>query len=156
VTSVQRRSQPTAAAEPTGRQLHRVLVGLIVGDTQFGVVVDAVAPVAMQITALVDLVKRPLSEIGLERLQAGKRGRWAMCWMDGTPLRPAGRWPSRAWWSLRTSLGKMALASRQLLLMCRKWLVRCRIHGSSQVHRAPRPKTGSRLLAYQLLRTRRP
>ncbi len=81
MTSVQRRSQPTASAEPTGRQLHRVLVGLIVGDTQFGVVVDAVAPVAMQITALVDLVNARLSEIGLERLQAGERGRWALCWV---------------------------------------------------------------------------
>jgi len=63
-------------------------VGLIVGDTQIGVVVDAVAPVAMQIAALVDLVNNRLGEIGLPRLEAGERGRWALCWVDGTPLRP--------------------------------------------------------------------
>jgi len=88
VTSVQRRAQPTTQAEPTGRQLRRVLVGLIVGDTQIGVVVDAVAPVAMQLAALVDLVNTRLGEIGLPRLESGERGRWALCWVDGTPLRP--------------------------------------------------------------------
>ena len=88
MTSVQHRAEPATPTEQA-RHARRVLVGLIVADVQIGVVVDAVAPVAMQITALVDLVNARLGEIGQPRLSSDGRGRWALCWVDGTALRPS-------------------------------------------------------------------
>jgi type VII secretion integral membrane protein EccD len=86
----------TAAAADASRQSRRVLLGLMVSDIHVGVAVDAIAPIAMQIGAIVDLANARLGEIGQPRLKAtgGKdaagapvRGRWALCWVDGTPLR---------------------------------------------------------------------
>lgn len=87
-----------APAEPS-RRSRRVRIGLMIADIHFGVVVDAVAPVAMQIQAVVDLANSRLGEIGQPRLEptgsrdpgttngTQVRGRWALCWVDGTPLR---------------------------------------------------------------------
>jgi hypothetical protein len=95
MTSLAHQSETAAPAEPS-RQSRRVLIGLMVGDIHVGVAVDAIAPVAMQIQAIVDLANARLGEIGQPRLAAtgGKdavgtpvRGRWALCWVDGTPLR---------------------------------------------------------------------
>ncbi|WP_420540885.1 type VII secretion integral membrane protein EccD [Mycolicibacterium septicum] len=77
--------------------LHRVLVAVIVNDIQIGMLVDAAAPIGVQTAALVDLVNVRMAEIGEPLLAPGRggqrhqqRGRWALCWVDGTPLR-AGR-----------------------------------------------------------------
>ena len=67
----------------------RVLVAVIAGVTKIGVVLDAGAPVSVQLSALVDLVNNRLDELGQPTLTAGPRGRWTLCWVDGTPLKPA-------------------------------------------------------------------
>jgi type VII secretion integral membrane protein EccD len=67
----------------------RVLVAVIAGVTKVGVVLDAGAPVSVQLSALVDLVNARLDELGQPPLTAGPRGRWTLCWVDGTPLKPA-------------------------------------------------------------------
>ena len=95
MTSVQHRSEAVAPVEPS-RNARRVRVGLIVADVHVGMALDAVAPVARQVQAVVDLANARLGELGRPRLEptggkgaGGKpvRGRWALCWVDGTPLR---------------------------------------------------------------------
>jgi hypothetical protein len=98
MTSVAHRSETTAPPEPS-RQSRRVRIGLLVEGIHLGVGVDAVAPVAMQTQAIVDLANTRLGEIGAPRLaptgsrdvskkdSVPVRGRWALCWVDGTPLR---------------------------------------------------------------------
>ncbi|WP_459979976.1 EsaB/YukD family protein, partial [Mycobacterium avium] len=51
-------------------------------------VLDATAAVSVQLAALVDLVNSRLEELGQPVLTAGARGRWTLCWVDGTPLKP--------------------------------------------------------------------
>ena len=51
-------------------------------------VLDAAAPVSVQLAALVDLVNARLDELGQPALTAGPRGRWTLCWVDGSPLKP--------------------------------------------------------------------
>lgn len=66
----------------------------MVSDVQIGVRLDAAAAVGVQTPALVDLLSNRLSEIGKQRLSGrsgdggAARGRWALCWVDGTPLKP--------------------------------------------------------------------
>ena len=85
---------PAAQAAPT-TQVTKVLVGVVAGTTKIGVVLDAAAPVSAQLSALVDLVNGRLTELGRPKLTAdtdddGKpvRGRWALCRIDGTTLKP--------------------------------------------------------------------
>jgi type VII secretion integral membrane protein EccD len=73
----------------------RVRVALQVHDENIGVSIDATVSIAKQIQALVDIIDRRLEEIGRPGLSTGgsrhgspPRGRWALCWADGTPLRP--------------------------------------------------------------------
>ena len=73
----------------------RVLVAVIAGVTKIGVVLDAAAPVSVQLAALVDLVNTRLGELGQPALMAGPRGRWTLCWVDGSPLNRGYRWPPR-------------------------------------------------------------
>jgi len=91
VTAVSQRAEPVAAGEES-RAGHRVLVGVLAADVLIGVRLDAVAPVGMQIAALVDLVNARLGEVGAPRLtpaaDPARRGRWALCWVDGSALRP--------------------------------------------------------------------
>ena len=95
MTSLQPASAEAAPlGEPDAKAGHRVLVGLMAGEAMLGIRMDAVAAVGMQISALVDLVNGRLVEVGRPRLAApqseggtAKRGRWAICWVDGTPLR---------------------------------------------------------------------
>ena len=94
MTSVQRAADVAVTGEPEAKSGHRVLIGLMAGDVMLGIRMDAVAAVGMQISALVDLVNGRLAELGLARLAApvsdsgmARRGRWALCWVDGTPLR---------------------------------------------------------------------
>jgi len=98
MTSVAQRSATAAPPEPS-RQSRRVRIGLMVAGVHLGIGVDALAPVAMQTQAIVDLANARLGEIGQPRLaatgsrdlskkdSAPVRGRWALCWVDGTPLR---------------------------------------------------------------------
>lgn len=77
-----------AAAEAVRPRLNQLLVALAAGETQIGVLLDAAAAVSRQAPALVDLVNTRLTELGEEPLRKDGRGRWALCWVDGTPLRP--------------------------------------------------------------------
>jgi type VII secretion integral membrane protein EccD len=81
-----------APATETPAPLRRVLIAVIANDIQIGMLTDAHAPIGMQTPALVDVVNTRLTDIGQPPLTtgAGGRGRWALCWVDGTPLR-AGR-----------------------------------------------------------------
>lgn len=67
----------------------RVLVAVIAGVSKIGVVLDAAAPVSVQISALLDVVNIRLEELSQPPLTAGPWGRWMLCWVDGTPLKPA-------------------------------------------------------------------
>ena len=93
VTSL-REAPVSAGAGEEREQLRQVLVAVMVSDVQIGVRLDAAAPVGVQTPALVDLLSNRLSEIGKQRLSGrsgdggAARGRWALCWVDGTPLKP--------------------------------------------------------------------
>ncbi|ASL12268.1 type VII secretion integral membrane protein EccD (plasmid) [Mycobacterium europaeum] len=82
----QRDNPVTAASGPALPD--RVLVAVIAGATKIGVVLDATAAVSVQLTALVDLVNTRLAELGESPLAATARGRWTLCWVDGSPLKP--------------------------------------------------------------------
>lgn len=64
------------------------VIGIIAGDgVQIGVLLDANAPVSLMIDPLLKVVNVRLRELGLTPLEAKQRGRWALCLVDGTPLR---------------------------------------------------------------------
>jgi type VII secretion integral membrane protein EccD len=87
VTIERQRDNPVSAA--AGAALpDRVLVAVVAGVTKIGVVLDATAPVSVQLAALVDLVNTRLGELGQPPLTAGPRGRWTLCWVDGGALKP--------------------------------------------------------------------
>lgn len=81
----QRDNPVTAASGPALPD--RVLVAVIAGSTKIGVVLDATAAVSVQLAALVDLVNTRLGELGQPPLTANGRGRWTLCWVDGSPLK---------------------------------------------------------------------
>lgn len=82
----QRENPVTAASGPALPD--RVLVAVIAGSTKIGVVLDATAAVSVQLAALVDVVNTRLGELGQPPLTASGRGRWTLCWVDGSPLKP--------------------------------------------------------------------
>ncbi|KDE97190.1 secretion protein EccD [Mycolicibacterium aromaticivorans JS19b1 = JCM 16368] len=93
MTSV--RDAPVAAgAGEESEQLRQVLVAVMINDISIGVRLDAAAAIGIQTPALVDVLNSRLSEIGKPRLSVRPndavpgRGRWALCWVDGTPLKP--------------------------------------------------------------------
>ncbi|SOJ57040.1 ESX-5 secretion system protein EccD5 [Mycobacterium simulans] len=87
MTIERQRDNPVIAA--AGPALpDRVLVAVIAGVTKIGVVLDATAAVSVQLAALVDLINTRLGELGQPALTAGARGRWTLCWVDGSPLKP--------------------------------------------------------------------
>jgi type VII secretion integral membrane protein EccD len=64
------------------------VIGIIAGEgVQIGVLLDANAPVSVMIDPLLKVVNVRLRELGLTALEAKQRGRWALCLVDGTPLR---------------------------------------------------------------------
>jgi type VII secretion integral membrane protein EccD len=64
------------------------VIGIIAGEgVQIGVLLDANAPVSVMVDPLLKVVNVRLRELGLAALEANKRGRWALCLVDGTPLR---------------------------------------------------------------------
>lgn len=54
---------------------------------QIGVLLDANAPVSVMTEPLLKVVNSRLRELGEAPLEAKGRGRWALCLVDGTPLR---------------------------------------------------------------------
>src|ERR1700744_2850763 len=64
------------------------VIGIIAGEgVQIGVLLDANAPVSVMVDPLLKVINVRLRELGLAALEAPKRGRWALCLVDGTPLR---------------------------------------------------------------------
>jgi type VII secretion integral membrane protein EccD len=69
-------------------QPRAVVVGIMAGEgVQIGVLLDANAPVSVMTDALLKVVNSRLRELGETQLEATGRGRWALCLVDGTPLR---------------------------------------------------------------------
>jgi type VII secretion integral membrane protein EccD len=85
VTAVVEAPQPGSEAVSTSRA---AVVSIIAGEgVQIGVLLDAAAPVSVMIDPLLKVVNSRLRELGLAVLDAQGRGRWALCLVDGTPLR---------------------------------------------------------------------
>src|SRR5271157_4224672 len=69
-------------------QPRAVVVGVMAGaGVQIGVLLDANAPVSVMTDPLLKVVNSRLRELGETPLEATGRGRWALCLVDGTPLR---------------------------------------------------------------------
>ncbi|ORB73943.1 type VII secretion integral membrane protein EccD [Mycobacterium scrofulaceum] len=69
-------------------QPRAVVVGVMAGaGVQIGVLLDANAPVSVMTEPLLKVVNGRLRELGETPLEATGRGRWALCLVDGTPLR---------------------------------------------------------------------
>ncbi|CQD15993.1 type VII secretion integral membrane protein EccD [Mycobacterium europaeum] len=69
-------------------QPRAVVVGVMAGaGVQIGVLLDANAPVSVMTEPLLKVVNSRLRELGETPLEAKGRGRWALCLVDGTPLR---------------------------------------------------------------------
>lgn len=65
------------------------VVAIMAADVQIGVLLDSHAPVSVMIDPLRKVVNTRLRELDVAPLEATGRGRWALCLIDGTPLRPA-------------------------------------------------------------------
>ncbi|HTQ19189.1 type VII secretion integral membrane protein EccD [Mycobacterium sp.] len=69
-------------------QPRAVVVGIMAGEgVQIGVLLDANAPVSLMTDPLLKVVNSRLRELGETPLEATGRGRWALCLVDGAPLR---------------------------------------------------------------------
>jgi type VII secretion integral membrane protein EccD len=87
MTAVAEAPQPGAEAVSSPQS---VVVGIIAGEgAQIGILLDANAPVSVMVDPLLKVINVRLRELGLSALEAKQRGRWALCLVDGTPLRPA-------------------------------------------------------------------
>ncbi|WP_343602698.1 type VII secretion integral membrane protein EccD [Mycobacterium sp.] len=64
------------------------VVAVMAADVQIGVLLDANAPVAVMVDPLLKVVNSRLRELDVTPLTADGRGRWMLCLVDGTPLRP--------------------------------------------------------------------
>ncbi|MDI3315807.1 MAG: type VII secretion integral membrane protein EccD [Mycobacterium sp.] len=85
MTAVIEAPQPGAEAVSSPRA---AVIAIMAADVQVGVLLDADAPVSVMIDPLLDVVNTRLQELGVAPLEAKGRGRWALCRVDGTPLRP--------------------------------------------------------------------
>ena len=69
-------------------QPRAVVIGIMAGDgVQIGVLLDANAPVSVMTEPLLKVVNSRLRELGETPLEATGRGKWALCLVDGSPLR---------------------------------------------------------------------
>ena len=85
MTAVAEATQPGTEALSTPQS---AVIGIIAGEgVQIGVLLDANAPVSVMVDPLLKVVNVRLRELGLAALEAKQRGRWALCLVDGTPLR---------------------------------------------------------------------
>lgn len=78
--------QPGAEAVATPQA---AVVAIMASDLQIGVLLDANAPVSVMVDPLLKVVNSRLRELGVPTLEPTGRGRWALCLIDGTPLRAA-------------------------------------------------------------------
>ncbi|ORJ52835.1 type VII secretion integral membrane protein EccD [Mycobacterium simiae] len=83
------RAREATPSTPAPGLPDRILVAVIAGATKISVVLDAGAPVSVQLSALVDLITARLEELGQPPLRAQSRGRWTLCRMDGSALKSA-------------------------------------------------------------------
>ncbi len=66
-----------------------VVVGVMAGDgVQIGTLLDADAPLSVMLDPLLKVINGRLQELEEPSLKAEGRGRWVLCLVDGTPLRP--------------------------------------------------------------------
>jgi type VII secretion integral membrane protein EccD len=65
------------------------VVAIMAAGVQIGVLLDAHAPVSVMIDPLLKVINTRLRELDVAPLEATGRGRWALCLIDGTPLKPA-------------------------------------------------------------------
>lgn len=86
MTAVVETPQPGAEAVSTSQA---AVVAIMAADVQIGVLLDAHAPVSVMIDPLRKVVNTRLRELGVAPLEATGRGRWALCLIEGTPLRPS-------------------------------------------------------------------
>jgi type VII secretion integral membrane protein EccD len=87
MTQVAEATQPGSEAISSAQS---AVVGIIAGEgAQIGVLLDANAPVSVMTDPLLKVINVRLRELGLQALEAKQRGRWALCLVDGTPLRAA-------------------------------------------------------------------
>ena len=87
MTAVAEVAQPGSEATSSPQS---AVVGIIAGEgAQIGVLLDANAPVSVMLDPLLKVINIRLRELGLSALEAKQRGRWALCLVDGTPLRAA-------------------------------------------------------------------
>jgi type VII secretion integral membrane protein EccD len=71
-------------------QPRAVVVGIMAGEgVQIGVLLDANAPVSVMTDPLLKVVNSRLRELGETPLETTGRGKWALCLVDGSPLRAA-------------------------------------------------------------------
>src|SRR6201992_3422321 len=64
------------------------VIRIIAGEgVQIGVLLDANAPVSVMVDPLLKVINVRLRELGLAALEAKQSGRWALCLVDGSPLR---------------------------------------------------------------------
>src|ERR1700759_4684234 len=87
MTTVAEAPQPGTGTEAVPSP-QSVVVGIIAGEgAQIGVLLDANAPVSVMVDPLLKVINVRLRELGLAALEAKQRGRWALCLVDGSPLR---------------------------------------------------------------------
>ena len=85
MTAVAEAPQPGTEALSTPQS---AVIGIIAGEgVQIGVLLDANAPISVMVDPLLKVVNVRLRELGIAALEAKQRGRWALCLVDGTPLR---------------------------------------------------------------------
>lgn len=66
-----------------------VVVGVMAGDgVQIGTLLDADAPVSVMLDPLLKVINGRLQELEEPALESEGRGRWVLCLVDGTALRP--------------------------------------------------------------------
>ncbi|HEU4359882.1 MAG TPA: type VII secretion integral membrane protein EccD, partial [Mycobacterium sp.] len=79
-----------AGTDVTPSSPRAAVVGIMAGDgVQIGTLLDADAPVSVMIDPLLKVINSRLRELGEPTLEAQGRGRWVLCLVDGTILRPA-------------------------------------------------------------------
>jgi len=80
-------AQPGGEVAPSAPRA--VVVGIMAGDgVQIGTLLDADAPVSVMLDPLLKVINSRLAELEEPTLQAQGRGRWVLCLVDGTALRP--------------------------------------------------------------------
>lgn len=80
-------AQPGGEVAPSAPRA--VVVGVMAGEgVQIGTLLDADAPVSVMLDPLLKVINGRLAELDEPTLQAEGRGRWVLCLVDGTALRP--------------------------------------------------------------------